>query len=281
VERHDDLALAVGSQVLHEPRYLQAAESAAKLVRTKLYNPKTSRLKRRYRDGSAEIDGFLSDYAGMTAGLLDLFEASANNDDLTWGMRLEKEQAALFTDKVSGAYITTETLAASSPAQGGLLWKDHEAYDGAEPSANSIAAMNLVRLWQMTEDDKLRERALSVVNAFGVQLKTSPDSMPAMMSAYEALTAQRRQVAIAGTPETPGSKAMTAIFWRNYLPNAILIHAVGGPEQQQLSKTLPLVATLRQQNGNATAYICRNYTCNAPTTDPAIMQRLLVTPRSP
>ncbi len=117
--------------------------------------------------------------------------------------------------------------------------------------------MNLVRLWQMTEDDHLRKRALSVVNAFGVQLKTSPDSMPAMMSAYEALTAQRRQVAIAGTPETPGSKAMTVIFWRDYLPNAILIHAVGGPAQQQLSKTLPLVTTLRQQNGNATAYICK------------------------
>ncbi len=274
-------ALAVGSQVLHEPRYLQAAESAAKLVRTKLYNSNTGRLKRRYREGSAEIDGFLSDYAGMTAGLLDLFEASANNDDLTWPMRLEKEQTALFTDKVSGAYITTETLAASSPAQGGLLWKDHEAYDGAEPSANSVAAMNLVRLWQMTEDDHLRERALSVVNAFGVQLKSSPESMPAMISAYEALTAQRRQVALAGTLETQGTEAMTAIFWRDYLPNAILIHAVGGPAQQQLSKTLPLVANLRQQNGNATAYICKNYTCNAPTTDPAIMQRLLITPRSP
>jgi len=112
-------ALAVGSQVLNEPRYLQAAESAAKLIRTKLYNSNTGRLKRRYREGSAEIDGFLNDYAGLTAGLLDLFEASANNDDLTWAMRLQKEQNALFTDRVSGAYITTETSAASSPAQGG------------------------------------------------------------------------------------------------------------------------------------------------------------------
>ncbi len=271
-------ALAVGSQVLNEPRYLQAAESAAKLIRTKLYNSNTGRLKRRYREGSAEIDGFLNDYAGLTAGLLDLFEASANNDDLTWAMRLQKEQNALFTDRVSGAYITTETSAASSPAQGGLLWKDHEAYDGAEPSANSVAAMNLVRLWQMTEDDHLRERALSVVNAFGVQLRSSPESMPAMISAYEALKAQRRQVAIAGTLGTPGTEAMTAVFWRSYLPNAILIHAIGGLAQQQLSRTLPLVATLREQNGNATAYICRNYTCNAPTSNPATMQRLLLTP---
>jgi len=274
-------ALAVGSQVLHEPRYLEAAESAAKLVKTKLYNANTGRLKRRYRDGSAEIDGFLSDYAGMTAGLLDLFEASANNDDLTLAMRLEKEQTTLFTDKVSGAYNTTETLGASSPAQRGLLWKDHEAYDGAEPSANSVAAMNLVRLWQMTEDDHLRERALSVVNAFGVQLKSSPESMPAMISAYEALTAQRRQVALAGVLGTQGLDAMTAIFWRDYLPNAILIHAVGGPAQQQLSRTLPLVATLRQKNGEATAYICKNYTCNAPTTDPAMMQSLLTNRRIP
>jgi len=138
--------------------------------------------------------------------------------------------------------------------------------------------MNLVRLWQMTEDDHLRERALSVVNAFGVQLRSSPESMPAMISAYEALKAQRRQVAIAGTLGTPGTEAMTAVFWRSYLPNAILIHAIGGLAQQQLSRTLPLVATLREQNGNATAYICRNYTCNAPTSNPATMQRLLLTP---
>lgn len=274
-------ALAVGSQVLHEPRYLQAAQSAAKLVQTKLYDASTHRIKRRYRDGSAAINGFLGDYAGMTAGLLDLFEASANNDDLAWAMRLQKEQAALFTDKVSGAYITTEALRAASPAQGGLLWQDHEAYDGAEPSANSVAAMNLIRLWQMTEDDHLRQRAVSVVNAFGAQLNNSPESMPAMVSAYEALHAQRRQVAIAGAEGAPGMEAMTAVYWREFLPNAILIHAVGGAEQQRLSKYLPLVETLREQNGKATAYVCKNYACNAPTTDAATMQRLLLSSKTP
>ena len=112
-------------------------------------------------------------------------------------------------------------------------------------------------------------------------LKTSPESMPAMISAYEALNAQRRQVAIAGAPGNLATDAMTSLYWHNYLPNAILLHAVGGAPQQQLSKTLPLVATLRMQDDKATAYVCRNYVCNAPTTDPAVMQKLLLTNRLP
>jgi Highly conserved protein containing a thioredoxin domain len=268
-------ALAVGSQVLHEPRYLQAAKADARLIHAKLYYPSKGRLKRRYRDGSAEIDGFLSDYASMTQGMLDLFEASADNKDLVWAIRLQKTQDTLFSDKDSGAYLTTETTAMAQGTPADMLWKDHDAYDGAEPSANSTAAMNLIRLWQMTEDDHDRQRATRVIMAFGVQLKRSPESMPAMISAFEALSAQHFQVAIAGPIGQTDTKYMLDLYWRLYLPNAILVHAVGGPAQQQLSRTLPLLASLRERNGKATAYVCENYVCNLPTTDPRLMEKLL------
>jgi uncharacterized protein len=230
---------------------------------------------RRYRDGSAEIDGFLSDYTWMTQGLLDLFEASTDNADLVWALRLQKAQDALFSDTHSGAYVTTET-SSTRGADSTLLWKDHEAYDGAEPSANSVAAMNLIRFWQMTEDDHQRERALHVINAFGGQLTSAPESMPAMIAAYEGLSAQRRQVAIAGPINRSDTQTMLDLYWQQYLPNAVLLHAVGGAQQEELSQTLPLLADLHQQGGRATAYVCQNYICNLPTTDPQVMQKLLI-----
>jgi uncharacterized protein len=268
-------ALAVGSQVLHEPRYLQAAQVDAQLIRRKLYDPATGRLKRRYREGSAEIDGFLGDYAWMTQGLLDLFEASTDNPDLTWALRLQKTQDALFADKHSGAYVTTENASSTAGAEQVLLWKDREAYDGAEPSANSVAAMNLVRLWQMTEEDPPRQQAANIITAFGGQLNNAPESMPAMISAFEALSAQRRQVAIAGPASRQDTRTMVALYWQQFLPNAILLHAVGGTQQKELSRTLPFLADLHEQGGKATAYVCQNYVCNLPTSNIQVMERLL------
>jgi uncharacterized protein len=261
-------ALALGSQVLQEPRYLQAAQADAHLIATRLYTPASGRLKRRYREGSAEIDGFLGDYAWMIHGLLDLFEASSDNADLLWALRLQKTQDMLFADKQSGAYVTTGRGAL-------LLWKDHEAYDGAEPSANSVAAMNLVRLWQMTEEDGLRQQASNIITAFGVQLSSAPESMPAMISAYEALSAQRRQVAIAGPANRPDTQGMVDVYWQHYLPNAILLHAEGGQQQEQLGKTLSFVADLHERGGKATAYVCQNYVCNLPTSDLRVMEKLI------
>jgi len=269
-------ALSVGSQVLHEPRYLQAAQADAHLIRAKLYNPATGRLTRRYREGSAEIDGFLGDYAWMTQGLLDLFEASTDNADLTWALRLQKTQNTLFAEKNSSAYVTTENASSTAAADPALLWKDREAYDGAEPSANSVAAMNLVRLWQMTEDDHPRQQAANVITAFGGQLNNAPESMPAMISAFEALSAERRQVAIAGPASRPDTQSMVELYWQQYLPNAILLHAVGGAQQKELSQTLPFLASLHEQGGKATAYVCQNYVCNLPTSNIQVMEQLLI-----
>jgi hypothetical protein len=136
--------------------------------------------------------------------------------------------------------------------------------------------MNLVRLWQMTEDDHPRQQAANVITAFGGQLNNAPESMPAMISAFEALSAQRRQVAIAGPPSRPDTQSMVEFYWQQYLPNAILLHAVGGTQQKELSQALPFLASLHEQGGKATAYVCQNYVCNLPTSNIQVMEQLLI-----
>ena len=262
-------ALARSSQVLHEPRYLEAAEQAASMIETHLYFRETGRLKRRYRLGAAEVDGFLSDFANMVQGLLDLYEASFDVRWLNWALQLQGTQDRLFWDSKQGGYFTTFA------SDEHLLWKDREAYDGAEPSPNSVAAMNLLRIWQMTEDDTARVRAVKTISTFGSQLNKTPETMPAMMSAYDALTSVQRQIVIAGVPQAADTLQMLDLVWQRYLPNSILMLADSGTGQQELARRLPFIASMKPKNGKATAYVCQNYVCNLPSSDPKVVAHLL------
>jgi uncharacterized protein len=262
-------ALAISSQVLDEPGYLQAAQAAASMLETRLYASETGRLKRSYRLGATEVDGFLSDYANMVQGLLDLYEASFDLRWLNWALRLQRTQDSLFWDKQSGGYFTT------AASEQHLLWRDREAYDGVEPSPNSVAAMNLLRIWQMTEDDTARERAVETISQFGGQLNNHPESMPAMMSAYDALTSPQRQIVIAGAPQAADTRQMLDLVWGRYLPNSILMLADQGAGQRELARSLPFLRNMRPKNGKATAYVCQSYLCNLPSSDPKVVAHLL------
>jgi uncharacterized protein YyaL (SSP411 family) len=226
-------------------------------------------LKRRYRLGAAEVDGFLSDYANMVQGLLDLYEASFDVRWLNWALRLQGTQDRLFWDSKQGGYFTTFA------SDEHLLWKDREAYDGAEPSPNSVAAMNLLRIWQVTEDDTARVRAVKTISTFGSQLNKTPETMPAMMSAYDALTSVQRQIIIAGVPQAADTLQMLDLVWQRYLPNSILMLADSGTGQQELARRLPFIASMKPKNGKATAYVCQNYVCNLPSSDPKVVAHLL------
>ena len=138
-------AFARASQVLEEPRYEAAAVAALAFVRAKLYNPQTETLTRRYRAGEAAVSGLLDDYAFLIQGLLDTYEASFDVRWLAWAIRLQEKQGELFRDAKAGGYFT------ATGTDHSILLQIRESYDGAEPSPNSIAAMNLLRLWQVTD----------------------------------------------------------------------------------------------------------------------------------
>ena len=100
-------ALAKASQVLDEPKYLEAANRAKLFLEAHVYQPASGKLKRRFRAGSADIDGYLDDYAFLIQGLLDLYEASFDVRLLSWATDLQQTQDRLFWDAKQGAYFTT------------------------------------------------------------------------------------------------------------------------------------------------------------------------------
>ena len=146
-------AFARASQVLNEPAYLQAAITASAFLQDRLYDPKSHTLKRSYRQGAGKANGFLSDYAFLIQGLIDLYEASFETRWLAWAMELQKTQDNLFWDSSQGAYFET------TGKDSNILLRMKEDYDGAEPAPNSVAALNLQRLAQLLDSNDWQAKA--------------------------------------------------------------------------------------------------------------------------
>ncbi len=262
-------AFARAGQVLPEPRYRQAAEAAAQFVWSKLYDEKNGVLQRRFRAGRAAIDGFVDDYAFLIQGLLDLYEVSFDVRWLTWAVRLQEKQDALFWESKSGGYFSTT---GKDPH---LLLRMRDAYDGAEPSPNSIAALNLLRLWQMTDRGVWREMAQKTFTAFGRELTDAPQAVPQLAAAFDFSQSKAKQIVIAGDLQSPDTTALLRLVHERYIPNKILLLADGGPGQKQLVQWLPFLESVSRRQGRATAYICEDYVCKLPTNDLQVAARLL------
>ena len=261
-------ALAKASQTLDEPKYLEAANRAKSFLQAHVYRSTSGKLKRRYRAG-ADIDGYLDDYTFLTQGLLDLYEASFDVRLISWAVQLQQAQDRLFWDEKQGGYFTT------SGQDRSILLRTREAYDSVEPSPNSVAAMNLLRLWQITDKQGYKDKADRTLAAFSPRLEQMPEAMPYMMSALDFSLAKHRQIVIAGVPGADDTRALLRLVWQRYIPNRVLLLADGAGGQKQLAHWLPLLANVTRKQGRATAYICEDYVCNLPTADLPTVGRLL------
>jgi len=255
--------------VLDDRQYLETAQDAGEFLRTRLYDGKTGLLKRRYRAGSAEISGFVDDYAFLIQGLLDLYEASFSVKWLSWAVRLQEKQDELFWDKEHGGYFSTTGHDSS------VLIRMKEEYDGAEPSPNSVSAMNLLRLWQMTDRGEWRNKAQKTFAAFASRLENSPEAVPQLVAAVDFSLSKPKQIVIAGELGASDTKALLRLVHERYIPNKILLLADGATGQKQLARWLPFIEGVTRRQGRATAYICENYVCELPTSDPASVAKLL------
>jgi uncharacterized protein YyaL (SSP411 family) len=268
-------AFARGAQVLDEPRYLKTATQAADFVQTKLYRQKDHTLLRTYRDGESKIDGFADDYAFFIQGLLDLYEASFDVRWLDLATVLQERQNPLFWDKKAHTYYTT------TGKDPNLFIRSLGDFDGAEPSPNSVSALNLVRLSWFFDNKEWHRMAEQTINAFQAQLSRSASSLPQLLVALDASESAARQIVIAGEPDAPDTLALLREVNNRYQPNEILILADGGPGQAYFTQKTEFFKDVHPIEGKATAYVCQNFVCQLPSSDLAVVSRLLDTGKSP
>ncbi|MFN2507899.1 MAG: thioredoxin domain-containing protein [Chthoniobacterales bacterium] len=263
-------AFARAAQVLDEPAYLDAATKAADFIQQKLYRDDTHTLLRSFREGASDVSGFASDYAFLAQGLLDLYETSFDVGRIQWAMKLQQRQDELFGDaKQGGGYFST------TGSDANVLLRMKEADDMAEPSPNSVAALNLLRIGYLLDDADARDRGNRTIQAFAKQLETAPGSMPQMLVALAWSRAKAKQIVIAGKPGDAATKAMLREVHHHFLPHRLLIFADGGAGQQFFAERVEFMKSVGEVDNRPTAYVCENFVCQLPTTDVTQLAKLL------
>jgi uncharacterized protein YyaL (SSP411 family) len=262
-------ALAKGGAVLDEPRYAAAARRAAEFLIAHLYQPESGVLLRRYREGDAAIPGFLDDYALFVQALLDLYEAQFDRRHLDLALRLTEKQRELFEDAAQGAFFS------SAAGDSGLVLRVKEDYDGAEPSGNSVALMNLLRLAEIADSQDLRASAERLLAAFAARLTAAPVALPYMLAACEFRMGQARQIVLVGGRDAADTQALLRALHERFVPHRIVL-LVDSPEARAaLSAAIPAIAAMEPVDGRATAYVCRDYACQMPVNTPEGFAELL------
>jgi uncharacterized protein YyaL (SSP411 family) len=262
-------ACARASRILHEERFAAAARNAAKFAAHVLYDPQTKTLRRRYRDGEAKFAAQLDDYAFLIKGLLDLYEATFEVEWLTLALELHGIQVSLFWDSSAGGFFDF------SGRDKSILVRTKEAYDGAEPSGNSVAVLNLLRLSQITGDGLMKKSTEAAVKFFAASLQQSPHAMPQMMSAAILFLSTPRQIVISGPVPSVRVVEFVEEAAKHFLPNVVLLCADGGEGQSFLSEFLPAVASMAPKDGLVSVYVCENFTCELSVTEVAQLALLL------
>src|SRR6188472_488075 len=262
-------AYARAAQVLDDARYLEIAMRSANFMRTKLYDSSGKILYRSYREGHSNVPGFADDYAMVIQGLLDLYEASFDVEYLKFAIELQETQDRLFLDDKNGGYFS------NSGQDKNVFVRMKDDNDGAEPAASSVSALNLLRLSQIYDDAKLAERAKKTIDAFATILSQFPAGMPQMLVAVENSLGKPRQIVIAGKKDSSETKALLKEVHRHFLPNTIVILADANGGQKYLGERNEAVRAMSLVEGKPAAYVCENFTCKAPVTDPKQLGELL------
>ena len=262
-------AYARAAQVLDEPRYLESATRAANFVRAHLWDESKKTLYRSYRGGRSDVEGFADDYAFVIQGLLDLYGASFDIEWLKFAIELQETQDRLFFDEKGGGYFSTSGKDTSVV----LRMKDDN--DSAEPAASSVSALNLLRLAQIRGEKRWQERAEKTIGAFHTTLSRFPSAMPQMLVALDFSSSKPRQIVIAGKKDAPETNALLAEVHRHFLPETIILLTDGAEGQKYLGERIETIRAMSMVDGKSAAYVCEDFSCKAPVTDPKALRDLL------
>ena len=262
-------SLVLGSRVLDEPRYGQTAEKSAQFILSTLVR-KDGRLLHRYRDGEAGILGTLEDYAFFIHGLIDLYEATFKEEYLKEAKRLTEDMIKLFWDEKEGGFFFTATDAEK------LLIREKEIYDGAMPSGNSIAALDLLRMGRLTLNREWEKKAQEYFKAFGQELSSGPSAYAQSMTALDFAIGPSREIVLAGQKDDPQTQEMLKSLYSRFIPNKVVIFRPASDEEARaIVDIIPFVKGQQSLDGKTTAYVCKNYNCEFPTNDIRKFEQLL------
>ena len=257
-------ALAEASAVLGNAEYADAARRCAYTLLTALR--RNGRLLRTYKDGVAKLNGYLEDYAFLIDGLLTLHETTLEPRWLSEAIVLGGEMVELFWDRATGQFYDT----GSDHEQ--LVIRPRDIADNAIPSGSSAACAVLLRLAVYTGDADLHRVATETLRSARELMVRVPAGTGHWLSALDFHLGTPKEVVITGDPADAATQALLGEVYRHYLPNRVVMGVSGDGELADL----PLAEARESIDGAPTAYVCENYACMMPTTEPAVLAEQLI-----
>ncbi|MGH7721592.1 MAG: thioredoxin domain-containing protein [Candidatus Dormibacteria bacterium] len=252
-------AFAEAGAALARTDYVDAARRCADFLLTELRTDGV--LLRTWKDGRAKITGFLEDSAFLADSLITLYEACGDGAYLTTARELVTDTLRRFED----GGVLYDTAADAEP----LLVRPRTIDDNPIPAGQSVLATALLRLAATTGDPRLREDAEAIMGPLAAVLARSPLAVSSLACALDRAQAHPQEVAISGERDDPGTLELVGVVHRAWLPNTVL---AWGDADVQLLAGRPMV------DGHAAAYVCENFACRRPLTDPADLAALLAAP---
>jgi uncharacterized protein YyaL (SSP411 family) len=264
-------ALAKGAQALGETSYAVAARSAADFLLDRMTG-EGGGLLHRYRAGEAAIPAFLDDYAFFIWGLIELYEATFDVSYLQAALGLARDMKARFRDEGDGGFYFC-----SSESEN-LIIRTKEIYDGAIPSGNSMAALALFMLGRITGDARLEREAERTIRIFSTDAERVPSAFAQMMIALDLMLGTSFEVVVAGRSGAPDTEDMLRALRSAYVPNKVVVFRPAESQRPPITGIAGYTTAQVAIDGKATAYVCQNYACKAPTTDQREMLKSLGVP---
>ena len=258
-------AMAEGFRVLRERRYLESAERAANFVWSALRRPDGG-LYRTARAGRAHLDACLEDYAFVADAFVTLFEAGGALVWLERALELGERILLDFSDD-AGAFFAT------ARGHEKLVARPREGHDGALPNANAVAARALARLSRHFDRSDLAERAAAALDAYGGMVSRAPRVFATALAAVDFLRKPPVELVVAGRAGSGDREALESALSARYLPRRVAGHVEPGAP---IRSGLPLLEGKTEVDGHAALYVCRNYACARPVTDPAEVDQALL-----
>jgi uncharacterized protein YyaL (SSP411 family) len=257
-------ALAEAGRALGRADYVQAAVRGAEFLVSAMRVD--GRLQRTWKDGRARLKGYLEDHAMVAAALVAVYEATFDRRWVDAARDIADEMVALFWDDGIEAFYDTGRDHES------LIVRPRNLFDNAVPSGTSVAIETLLRLAVLTGDGGYESRALRALKPMADLMARHPTGFGRFLCALDFHLGPTVEVALVA-PAGNGLAPLASEVFGRYLPNRVVAGTTTG--DPDTARGLPLLEGRGAVEGKATAYVCRNYACELPVTDPDALARQL------
>jgi len=259
-------AFSKAAQVFGKNIYSDYAVKAADFILLKMFDA-GGRLLHRFRESDAAIFANVDDYVFFTAALLDLYETTFEVKYLKQALRLNDDLIEHFWDEERGGFFFT-------PGYGEkLITRQKEIYDGAIPSGNSVAMLNLLRIARITMNNSFEEKADKINRAFSRQIGKYPAGFTQFLVGLDFAIGPSYEIILTGEKNTKEAGLFLSIIEDRFIPNKIILFISSA--EDPINKIIPYLINYEVQEEKITVYVCENYTCNLPVSDAGELKKAI------